>query len=711
MTIANQKFCSQMKLSFTYLVPLLFCMANATAQKTITNDTIKTTQLEEVVLVARKKAIVQKADRTVFDFSEQSHLNSGSLMEGLKKLPGLIISDVAGALYQGKQLEVYLDGRPLNIYSNELNSYLEGMPANAVERVEIITQPGAEFPATSGGAIINIITSKNAKRYLSATYSNGYSYTNYDGARHRFNNSILLSAKNNIFGWQFQAGQNYSETLQTTEFYTPSLLLSSNKSDRINRTYFIKSGLKFDLGNDRLLLNYDYTSGVNGRLVDAVGYNFANIDRSDTDVERNDVMITYQKRFIDTNKKLDFRINYNNNKNKFDLRSIPSGSVNLLNDYNQNFYQFQTDYSQQLKFLSDTKWSSGILADKLDFVTNSFDIENLRYERTTLAAYTEFQTKFKDFEFILGGRLESYNIEGNTEIGNLTPFDLTRFFPNASIQYNLMPQVFINTNYNKKISLPNTSSLNPNNTSYQNPNVDFAGNPNLQPTIYDNYEVRISAFEYFFIGYSISDANNKVVDRIITTPTGAASVSQNIPKFKVRNVNLGVPIPYMLFTKGLQETLKFNFNPDEINFMYIYVGNQKHLIQDIDAKSFWVYNIMSQILLPSKIKFTVNYNGTSTGGNYQYYAIREQLSESFDITFAKKFFSDNLSVSVYANDVFNTSKQGLDAIGMNLFYDSKYDTRRVGFSLNYKIPTKNKFAKEQGSILNEDEKDNDSLLR
>ena len=162
-----------MKLYSAYLLPFIFGINIAEAQTTTTKDTIRSTQLEEVVLVTKKKAIVQKADRTVFDFSEQSHLNSGSLMEGLKKLPGLIISDVAGALYQGKALEVYLDGRPLNIYSNELNSYLEGMPANAIERVEIITQPGAEFPATSGGAIINIITSKNAKKNLSATYSNG----------------------------------------------------------------------------------------------------------------------------------------------------------------------------------------------------------------------------------------------------------------------------------------------------------------------------------------------------------------------------------------------------------------------------------------------------------------------------------------------------------------------------------------------------------
>ena len=699
-----------MKLSYAYLLPFIFGITASNAQTTV-KDTIKTTELEEVVLVTKKKAIEQKADRTIFNFSDQAHLNSGSLMEGLKKLPGLIISDVAGALYQGKQLEVYLDGRPLNIYSNELNSYLEGMPANAVERVEIITQPGAEFPATSGGAIINIITSKNARKYLSATYSNGYSYTNYGDSRHRFNNSVLLSAKNNLFGWQFQAGQNYAESYQRTNFYEPSIILSANNSDRINRTYFVKSGLKFDLGNDRLLLNYDYTAGLNSTFVDAIGYNFATSDRTNTEIDRHDVMLTYQKRFSDVAKKLDFRINYNNNQNVFDLKSVSSGVVGLQNDYNQNFYQIKTDYSQQVKFLNETKWSAGILADKLDFVTNSFDVQNLNYERTTLSAYTEFQSTYKKFEFILGGRLESYSIDGTTDTGSLLPFDLSRFFPNASIQYNIMPQIFVNTNYNKKIRLPNTSALNPNNTNYQNPNVDFYGNPNLLPTIFDNYEIKLSAFEYFFIGYSVSEATNQVIDRIITTPNGAASVSQNIPKFTIRSFNFGIPIPYMLFTKGLQETLKFDFNPDEINFMYIYIGNQKHILQDVDEKSFWNYNLMSQILLPGKIKFTANFNGTNTGGNYQYYSIRKPLSQQFDLTFAKKFMSDNLSVSVYANDIFNTNQQSLGAIGTNLLYDSKYDSRRVGFSLNYKIPTRNNLAKEQENILNEDKKDEGDLIK
>jgi hypothetical protein len=697
-----------MKYFLTFTVVLLSQLS--IAQNETPKDTIKTSELKEVVVGSKKKSIEQRADRTIFDFSEQSHLNSGSLMEGLKKLPGLIVSDVAGMMYQGKQLEVFMDTRPLNIYSNELTSYLESLPANSIEKVEIITQPGAEFPATSGGAIINIITSKNAKKYLSATYSNGYSYTKYDQSRHRLNNSLLLNSKNKWFGWQIQAGQNYNEGYQRTNFRNENVVLSKNVSDRINRFYFFKTGLKFDFKKDRLLVNYDFSTSNNNALVDASGVGFQSSDKSNNELDRNDVAINYQKRFTDKSKKLDFRFNANSVKNDFELMNRTSGNSVLDNGFNQLFYQFKTDYSQDLSVLDKTKFSSGILADKLEFEAQNLGITNLDYQRTTLSAYSEFQTSYNKFDFIMGGRLESYSITGNTDSAKLIPFKQTRFFPNATLQYNIIPQVFVNANYNKKISLPNTSALNPNNTSYQNPNVSIFGNPNLEPTIFDNYEVKISAFEYFFVSYSRSDANNQVMNRIIADGSGAASISENIPQITIHNFNFGLPIPYMLFTKGLKETLKFDFNPDEINFLYLYVGHQKHILPDVESKGLWFFNAMSQIVLPSKIKFTANYNTSSTGGNYYYFENRVPFSHQFDVTFAKKFLDNNLSVSLYCNDIFNTNEQGFNALGTNLIYESKNDSRRIGLSLNYKIPTKNKLAKEEGIILNNDKKDDQPAI-
>jgi hypothetical protein len=58
----------------------------------------KTTELNEVTIVKTKKAVEQKADRTIFNFADQPSINKGSVMEGIKKLPVLIVSDIAGMM-------------------------------------------------------------------------------------------------------------------------------------------------------------------------------------------------------------------------------------------------------------------------------------------------------------------------------------------------------------------------------------------------------------------------------------------------------------------------------------------------------------------------------------------------------------------------------------------------------------------------------------
>jgi hypothetical protein len=694
-------------MKFIFSVILLAVSLISFSQDT-QKDTIQ--EMEEVVIEKKKKAVERRADRTIFDFSEQSHLNSGSLAEGLKKLPGLIMSDVAGILYQGKGLAVYMDGRPLSIYSDELLAYLEGMPANAVEKVEIITRPGAEFPATSGGAIINIITSKKAQKYLSATYSNGYRFTGYDKNRHRFHNSISLSAANSLFSWQLQGGQNYNENFNNTEFTNGATVLSDNFSDRFNRFYYLKTGLKFDFSKDRLLVNYDITTSRNTSFIEDAGAGFTAVNKNLSKGYYQDVMITYQKRFDDPFKKLDFRINYNNNNSDFNQKSRTDESAVLNNGSNQDFYQFKTDYSQEIIIFDKSKISAGILADRIDFKAINFGAMNLDYTRKSYAAYTEAQATYKSFEFILGGRLETYDIEGTTVTSGLIPFRQTRFFPNGAIQYNIMPQVHANVSYNKKIRLPDTSLLNPNNTIYQNPNVGFFGNPYLEPTIFNTYEAELSAFEYFFINYSVTNASNQIVRKIVPTADNISYTSQNLDKVTIHSFNIGIPLPYMLFTKGLKETLKMDFNPDEINFLYAYAGHQKHVIPGFDTKGAWFVNLTSQILLPKKIKFTASFNTSTLGGNLYYFTIQEPLYQHLDLNFSRKFLSDNLSVSIYANDIFNTSRYVIGAAGTDLLYYTKNDSRSIGFSLNYKIPAKNKLAKEESNILTNEKKQEENIL-
>lgn len=684
------------------------------AQEGTTTKSEKTNTLKEISITKEKKAIEQKADRTIFDFAAQSHLNSGSVLEGIKKLPGLVASDVAGMMYQGKQLDVYMDGRPLNISSNELNAFLEGLPANSVERIEIITQPGAEFPATSGGAILNIITNKKAKSYLSATYNNSTNATNYDRFRFRTNNSILLSSKNKLFGWQLNIGQNYAERGLWSEVTQKenglTTILSKTEADRINRTTFAKSALTFDLGKDRLLLNYDVIYNKNNSYTEAFGTRqdatiFQSLDKGTTKGVRQDAVMTYQKRFEDKAKKLDFSFNFNQNASNFNLNSIATGIAVLNNTSEQNVYNLKGDYSQPLKFLGDGKISFGGLYEALYFKTESQNVTNLDYQRETASTYLELQTSVKKFDFILGTRAENYAISGKTNSNSLTPFHQFRLFPNASMQYNFMKGIFFNTNYNKKITLPSTSALNPNNTNYQNPNFNYVGNPQLQPTIYDNFEVKVSAFDYAFVSYNVSVAKNQVINRVSVANNLVTNSNINVTEMTTRSWNFGLPLPYMLFTKGLKETMKFDFNPDKINFMYLYAGRQLHDIPNVDAKGFWIFNVMSQIILPKDIKFVTNFSHITAKGNYYYFVAQKPFNESLDMSLTKKFLNNQLSVSINVDDILNSNRSLFNSYQTPLYLGSKNDTRRFGFSVNYKLPTKNKLAKEDPNLLNKEKKE------
>ncbi|KIA89370.1 outer membrane beta-barrel protein [Kaistella jeonii] len=698
------------------IIALLFSQLYFSQEKP--NSTTKEKEIEGVVITKIKKAVEQKADRTIFDFSEQPSLNSGTVMEGMKKLPGLIVSDVAGMLYQGKQLAVYMDGRPLNISSNELNSFLEGMPANSVERIEIITQPGAEFPATSGGAIMNIITNKNSQKYLTATYSGNYSFTNDDKFRSRTGNSINLNARNKYFGWQINAGQNYRESMMNSNQDDLAFI----NSDRINRGIFAKTAVTIDLGMDRLLLNYDFykNGGDTNNLSSGIfqGNPYTQNSYLDSENYRNEAVVTFQKKFANKGQKLDFKASYSQADSQFNQEDAQQSQNVLDNSSVMKVSNFKVDYAQPLKILDEGKVSFGGLYEKQNYKTASFHEINLDYQKLNAAAYLEFQATLKKIDIILGTRAEDYDISGTAynytknRYEDLTNFKKFKFFPNASLQYNFAKQVYFALNYNRKISLPSISVLNPNNTTFAGPNSESSGNPNLQPTIFDNFEAKLSAVDYVFIGYNVSVAKNQVVQKISRVGDVVVNSQDNVSELKIHNFNVGFPIPFAIFNTPLKELMKFNMNPDKLNFVYIYSAYQLHQLPDVTAKGFWVFNFMAQIILPKDIKFVANYSYLTAKGNYYYFIADKPFSNSLNLNISKKFMNERLNVSLFADDIFNTQETALQSISSvpNVYLSSKNDTRKFGISVNFKIPTKNKNAKVDSNLLDKDKKDDSNAI-
>ena len=115
---------------------------------------------------------------------------------------------------------------------------------------------------------------------------------------------------------------------------------------------------------------------------------------------------------------------------------------------------------------------------------------------------------------------------------------------------------------------------------------------------------------------------------------------------------------------------------------------------------------MSQVILPKEIKFIAEYGNNTANGNYFYFVADKPFGNYLDLTFSKKFLNDRLTISIYGDDIFNMNRSLFKPVNAPLLAYNKNDTRKFGFTLNYKLPTKNKLAKEDPSLLNDKKEEN-----
>ena len=501
-------------------------------------------------------------------------------------------------------------------------------------------------------------------------------------------------------------------------------------NDQRNRGYFAKAALTFDFSqNDRLLLNYNLNYSNNDAAVQSNGiYSGLSYTREDETKSlglRHEASATYQKRFSGSDRKLDFKFTYTKRDNDFEqknlfLNQIPTNRFVLDNSSDARTAEFKVDFSQPLNIFDKGKISVGGLYERLDFTTESRGITNLDYQRQTASSYVELQTTIGKLDFILGTRAEDYDISGTTynstthQYDDLHKFKQYRFFPNASVQYNITRGVNFSVNYNKKISLPSISLLNPNNSTYGNGNIQTTGNANLQPTIYDNIEARISAFDYVFLGYNLNLVDNNLIQKISRSGDEVSMINENISSARIHNFNIGFPIPFMIFTKSIKEIMgsMSRTNPDKVSFLYFFANYQLQRLPNITPNGLLFLNATAQIILPKGIKLNAAYSLIPAKSGYFYLQIDEPMNNSLDISLSKKFMNNRLSVSLYVNDVFNTNKWAVRSIYQtpNVLMRGKNDTRAFGISVNYKIPTRNKLAKENPNMLSSDKKEDDGGL-
>jgi hypothetical protein len=670
-------------------------------------------ELKEVTLYGNKKQYLKvESDKTTISVRENPMLNSGSSLEAVKKIPGVITSPTGTITLNSRGVTIYIDGAPSTLSGNDLQNYLSTLPANAIEKVELIYNPGASFDADASGSIINIVTSTKRKKGLNASVNMNYNFNQYQ----KPSPQILLNGKVKELSWQTMIGYNYIDSENNssndqifTSFSPNERLFQKNFAQSTNRNFYWRTGTNYKLNEkSNLLFNYNLNLGNDRITGDAstvgTGIDFTNNSLSKIKNSNNELSLQYKTKLDTIGRTLDI-IAYSNFFNR-----NPNTVSNGQNNGTATFYNGKIDFNLTNHYL---KYDFAIPFKKLDLSINTGGkynyikvndkgIYNLNspvnsvidfdYTETNLAFYVEARKKFKKLSLTAGLRFEDYKVDRLAiQDGTETEVDFTNsnFFPNASAMYEFSENMNLSASYSKKIFQADYNVLDPNNFANFDQYNTSQGNPFLDPAFFDNFELKLTAFQFVSVGgnYTIaSDRNNF----IFTAEPGELVSNQTFQQFdKVKTMSLfaSFPLPLDYFFKSKEEFQKRMNNMDKMNYIFFNVNYIKTTTEGYDFsfenKPIWNYSAQAQFILPWEIKNTMSYF-ILPKGTWEIYQITKPIQQ-FDISFNKEFLNKKLKIGLHCFDVFNSNEVNALVSSTNLetkFYQ-KQDSRTFRISLTY----------------------------
>ncbi|TAF68984.1 MAG: TonB-dependent receptor [Flavobacterium sp.] len=681
----------------------------------------KAEELKEVTVFGNKKQFLKvESDKTIVSVKENGMLNSGNSLEAIKRLPGVITSPTGGLTLNGKGVTIYIDGAPSTLNGTDLQNYLSSLPASAIEKVELIYNPGAAYDANASGSIINIITSSKRLKGVNANFNINYNFNKYQ----KPSPQILLNGKEKNFSWQTMLGYNYidsenrSKNSQTFTSFSPDKnLFQENFTVNTNRNLYFRLGTNYKLSSkSNLLFNYNGNFANDRSVFNSSAFG-ENIDYNDEGFSKNknynnELSLQYKTKLDTLGRTLDVTAFLNtfdktpiNQSSGLNSGNIPSYNNGII-DFNLTNYYLKYDFAipfNKLDFTINTggKYNSIKVNNFGQYNINSstntiFDSNNyaesidFNYNESNLAFYVEARKKIKKFNFTVGLRLEDFDVKREAStIADKIEYKNTNLFPNISALYEISPQVNFSSSYSRKISQPNYNTIDPNNSSNFNQYNTSTGNLGLQPVFYDNFEVKLTALQFVQLGanYTIAKDDNRFIFSAKPGELVSNQTFQQFDKIKTFSAFASFPIPLDYFFKGKAEFQKRMNTIDKMNYIYLNINYVKSTIDGysfpFDNKAILNYGAQAQIILPWQITNTLSYF-ILPKGTWEIYQIEKPIQQ-FDISFNKDFMNKKLKVGLHCFDVFNKNEVNALIVGENLdtrFYQ-KQDSRTFRVSLTY----------------------------
>jgi len=639
-------------------------------------------QLNEVVVRAEKSTVEIKLDKKVYNVGQDMMVKGGTVSDVLDNVPSVSVDTEGNVSLRGSDnIRILIDGRP----SNAINvaEALRQLPADAIDKVEVITNPSARYDAEGGSGLINIILKKGKNQGFNGTFIAS------TGLPETYGLSANLNYKTEKLNYFTTAGYNYrtneggGET--NTSYFnadgTPKGFLDEDRdTKRTNEGFNGRAGIEWTVAPNTFwtnAINYQKNSGNTTDLINYSNYDAAHaftgssfrLNNGDTGSENVEYTSNLIKNFNDKGHKLTADLSISRNTD--DSNSIITASPNFnttLNDQIQKQIQVQADYVLPLgkgsQFEAGYKGSFGDLNNKY-FVTDDQGVNDpnlsntLEYKENINALYTSYGFKVNKFSYLFGLRWEDTNIEVNLLDNN--DFNTKKYnnlFPSAFISYEISDQSNFTASYSKRLTRPRGRFMNPAVNYSSNVNI-FQGNPDLDPSLTDKYDIGyIKRWDKVTFTTSAYFEDTKDVFSFVRTPNGEEV--NGIPVILSRPINLGKEQKFGFeftfnYTPYKWWRLNSNFNLYNVKTTgsntYTDV-NGNDVVQNLDNQAnSWFARVSSKITLPYKIDWQLNatYNGeqkTAQGKNLGQFGM--------NTAFSKDVMKDKGTIAFNISDIFNS---------------------------------------------------------
>ena len=680
--VVNSFNCTEQEVSFT--------VKNGQQEiilgKTVLFKHKKAINLGEVTVVGNKKEFIKvEADKTTYLVKDNPALSSGSMQDAIRKIPGVIVSPSGNLNMNGKDVAIYIDGVPSNLSGQDLKNYIQSLPANAIEKIELIENPGASFEANTNGGVINIITRTNSFKSFSGVVNMHYGTSK----NNKYSPSIMLNGMKNGINWQLQTGYN---SHQVTDFntadrifttFTPNVVFNQDGTSwEQNNNFYFRPMVNFKINkNSNLILNYNLNTASNGTNTQSIvttqpvstGINYVNHYNNQNSNSNNELVAKYKAKLDTLGKTVQITGYYSRfakdaigkstqDQNNEYLYSLNNIDLNLTNfyakfDFELPFKGFQLNtggkYNRvnagdvgkyNMNNASYTIFDSPAYLSQLDF----------SYNETNMALYAELKKTFGKLHATVGVRVEDLKFSSKViQMDTTIAGEMANIYPTFNMLYQFTPTLKLTGRYSRKVAMPPYSQLDPNNSGYFDQYTSQVGNQYLKPNFYDNYSLTLSAFDYVTLGGNYSYTKNVSLMTLNTEPNSLVT-SQTFSNYgNIRNYNVyaAFPVPFGLITQG-KEFFKQPMDIDKMSFLYFYIAYNNQLIKDYvysegSPSPFWIFVVNSQIVLPLKLKLNLQYFYL-TKGTYQIYHVEEPI-RYWMVDLTRKFMKNNLEITVEAS--------------------------------------------------------------